>query len=228
VEERAVLHTIFNTWRTGNEKSPLGLMTDCFRHTSTTENNICLLLDLLAAKEDNDTYVHHASLHSSCVAIETCLDRIHLVDTVLADRLLLAMATNQNTGIGSRPLAHILQRLLRHASLKGVERAKNEICTSTYSIHAMYLFLVEHTRLHSGWSVNDVSDEEGFLWLLQRNPLKLAAFLSHKHCPLDPYTLKDRIVWKQAFFARQEPVRSALCSDTPLARELIELVLQYR
>jgi hypothetical protein len=35
------------------------------------------------------------------------------------------------------------------------------------------------------------------------------------------------VKWMHNFFARQAPVRSALLNETPLAQELIELVLTY-
>jgi hypothetical protein len=61
----------------------------------------------------------------------------------MSDRALIHMAQNDKTFQGSRSLAHVLDKLLQHASPKGVSRAcevKKEYC----GVNSMKLFLIEY------------------------------------------------------------------------------------
>jgi hypothetical protein len=149
-EERAMLYMLADGWRSNDKNTLPDIIINCFRSTKTGLS-VHLLLSHLGIDDAKGTHACCAGLHGSCVAIEACLDRIHLIDATLANRLLDFMAKNRHTATGSRSLAHILERLLRHASIESVERSQNEICAPKYSEHAMQLFLIEHVALHRGW-----------------------------------------------------------------------------
>jgi hypothetical protein len=236
-EERAMLYMLLDGWRVQQEKEEKkeeekkkkknnlqSLMLSCFYNTATGLS-VRYVLDHWAIDDADNTYVSIACASGSCVSMEACFDRIPHVDAALADRLLGKMAQNPYTATGSRSLAHVLERLLRHASPLGVSRARSTIHKQVSTMHMMHLYLVEHSALCYGWSVNCVSslDQASFLWLLQRNRSAIVALHPHVLALFSAHY----VTWRTDFLAQQAPIRDRLLASSPLAADIVELTLQY-
>jgi hypothetical protein len=171
--------------------------------------------------------IYHANLASawaeiasecgSCVVLESCLDRVGVIDSITSGRLLCKMFDNYRMTYTSRALAHVLDRLLLYANLDDIQW----LVDTKKHPRRIHIFLLEHLSLRKGWRITDLQclPMEIFLWLCQRNP---AAFNT-----LSPHMNGIQVACMQNFFAQQVPVRDALLACTPLANVLMELVLQY-
>jgi hypothetical protein len=186
-----------------------------------------LLLDHLDIADTEGTYVSLASQCGSTAAIEACLDRPTVVlDMNLSDCLLLHIVQNKNARAESRALAHVLERIFGYASIEGVQKALENMSYIFYRhksniSHALRSFLIERLAHCNGWSVAVLRHLNlwNFLWLLQRNPAAVRALL--------PRLPSEHAVWANNFFAQQAPIRETLVNYTPLAEDIIGLVLQY-
>jgi hypothetical protein len=249
VEECTTLDFLIQCW--GDRLDMDSLLESCCKSTKTGVP-MRFLLDRITIEDEEGFYASLASLaadEGSCETIEACLDRASTVDTELSDSLLLNMAHNRATATGSRALAHVLEHLFQYASLEGVQQALRACpefkgqqryrffpfrpeCENSTPAHAMRLVLFEHNALRTGFWSYDVLfklSQSDFFWMLQRNPTTLVpnlALLSQQPLPGDLKPLPQN-AWVTTFLAQQASFRSVLLAHTPLAADLVELVLQY-
>jgi hypothetical protein len=194
----------------------IGILRQCCEgKTMLRDTSIRFLFDSM--KDHDPFFVRLASQNGTCATLEACLERTpYILGAALSDRILFVLAAkNRNTPNWSRALGNVMEHLLSHATQDGIRHAFAAI--SHVPGHAMYLFLLEPLRREMVDSMR-MLDRSSFCWLLQRNRFK---------CTTSFAVTSQQAIWEIEFQIQQGPIRGALLLDTPLAADLVCLVMQY-